>query len=272
MPWLETNPMNERVKFVQDAWSDRFTMAEVCARVGVSRKTGYKWIARSAEDGRRGLGDRSRAPHTCPHTLSNTMTELLVTTREAHPFWGARKLLVVLQGTHPRIHAWPAPTTVADLLARRGLVQRRRMRRPTTHPGVISAVADAPNDLWKADFLRSVSHGRWQLRCVSSRVQRRTPARSTRSNHTDVALYDVTSTVSVSVATTGVSRALPREAQYHRRHLHIRQASAVPRQRAHQSTDRPRGNRRRALVDLLPLGLPSDARRTRLHHPKLTHV
>ena len=33
MPWLETDPMTERLKFVQDALSDRFTMAEVCARV-----------------------------------------------------------------------------------------------------------------------------------------------------------------------------------------------------------------------------------------------
>ena len=152
MPWLETDSMTERLKFVQDAQSDRFTMAELCARHGVSRPTGYKWIARYAEEGRRGLGDRSRAPHTCPHTLSATMTDLLCATREAHPFWGARKLLVVLQGKHPRLRDWPAPSTVADLLARRGLVQRRRTRRPTTHPGVIPAVSDAPNDLWTADF------------------------------------------------------------------------------------------------------------------------
>ncbi len=109
MPWVETDPMNERLTFVQAALSDRFTMAEVCARYGVSRKTGYKWIARYAEEGRRGLGDRSRAPHTCPHTLSATMTDLLVATREAHPFWGARKLLAVLQAKHPRMRA-DAPT------------------------------------------------------------------------------------------------------------------------------------------------------------------
>lgn len=152
MPWMETDAMNERLKFVQDALSDRFTMAEVCARYGVSRPTGYKWIARHAEEGRRGLADRSRAPRTCPHTLSATMTELMVTTREAHPFWGARKILAVLQARHPRLREWPAASTVADLLARRGLVKRRRTRRPTTHPGVVPAAADDPNDLWTADF------------------------------------------------------------------------------------------------------------------------
>jgi putative transposase len=152
MPWLETDPMNERLTFVQDALSDRFTMAEVCARYGVSRPTGYKWIERHKEEGRRGRADRSRAPRTCPHALSPALTELLITTREAHPFWGARKLLAVLQAKHPRIRDWPAPSTVADLLARRGLVKQRRTRRPTTHPGVIPATAEDPNDLWTADF------------------------------------------------------------------------------------------------------------------------
>ena len=70
MPWLETDPMNERLKFVQDALSDRFTMAEVCARYGVSRPTCYKWIARYAEGGRRGLGicvaPRTRARTNSP--------------------------------------------------------------------------------------------------------------------------------------------------------------------------------------------------------------
>jgi hypothetical protein len=102
MPWLETDPVTERLKFVQDALSDRFTMAEVCARHRVSRPTGYKWIARYAEAGRRGLGDRGRAPHTCPHKLSTSIPELLCTAREAYPFWGARNLLAVLQTKQPR--------------------------------------------------------------------------------------------------------------------------------------------------------------------------
>ena len=31
MPWRETDAMNERLKFVQDALNDPFTMADVCA-------------------------------------------------------------------------------------------------------------------------------------------------------------------------------------------------------------------------------------------------
>jgi putative transposase len=144
--------MEERLQFVRDALSDRWNMSELCARYGVSRKIGYKWLARYEEEGRRGLTDRSRAPHHCPHKIADTMADLLVATREAHPFWGARKLLKVLRDRHPRTDDWPAPSTVADLLARRGLVQRRRHRRASTHPGVVRPTTAAPNDLWTADF------------------------------------------------------------------------------------------------------------------------
>ena len=46
-----------------DALSDRFTMTELCERYGVSRRIGYKWLARFNEDGRRGLVDRSARRH-----------------------------------------------------------------------------------------------------------------------------------------------------------------------------------------------------------------
>jgi putative transposase len=152
MPWMETGPMDERLQFVRDAQRDRFTMSELCARYGVSRRVGYKWLARYAAEGRRGLMDRSRAPHHCPHKIADAMAALLVAEREAHPFWGAKKLLSVLTRRHPQIGGWPVPSTVADLLARRGLVQRRRHRRASVHPGVVRLTTAAPNDLWTADF------------------------------------------------------------------------------------------------------------------------
>jgi transposase InsO family protein len=144
--------MDERLQFVRDAMRDRFTMSELCARYGVSRRIGYKWLARYDAEGRRGLVDRSRAPRHCPHKVATAIAELLVAERKAHPHWGARKLLKVLATHHPRVQGWPAASTAADLLARRGLVQRRQRRRPHLHPGVIRPTTVAPNDLWTADF------------------------------------------------------------------------------------------------------------------------
>ena len=69
--------MDQRLQFVLGAQSDRFTMSEPCERYGVSRRIGYKWLARFAEEGKRGLADRSRAPHSCPHKIRPVLAELL---------------------------------------------------------------------------------------------------------------------------------------------------------------------------------------------------
>jgi transposase InsO family protein len=153
MPWLETNPMDQRLRFLEDLRLDRMSMTELCAHYQISRKTGYKWIDRAAEEGRRGLVDRSRAPHHCPHKISDEMATLLCEFRIKHDDWGARKLLKVLKGRHPRRRDWPAASTVADLFSREGLARHPRRRRPRpAHPGAPAIYTASPNDLWTADF------------------------------------------------------------------------------------------------------------------------
>ena len=70
MPWMETDPMREREKFVRNAQTGLWTMTELCERHGISRKTGYKILARFEEEGEAGLQDRSRAPRHRPHRMS----------------------------------------------------------------------------------------------------------------------------------------------------------------------------------------------------------
>ena len=36
MPWTETEPMKERMRFVADAERGRYTMSELCERYGIS--------------------------------------------------------------------------------------------------------------------------------------------------------------------------------------------------------------------------------------------
>jgi hypothetical protein len=55
MPWLETAPVEQRERFIADDRLGLYLRAELCARYAVSRKTGYKWLARYHEEGRRGL-------------------------------------------------------------------------------------------------------------------------------------------------------------------------------------------------------------------------
>nr|WP_157185921.1 hypothetical protein [Leptospira interrogans] len=51
--------------------------------------------------------------------------------REKHPTWGARKLLWALKGKYPRAKSWPAPSTIGDILKRKGLVRKIRRRKKT---------------------------------------------------------------------------------------------------------------------------------------------
>lgn len=151
MPWTETSPMDERLRFIYDYRDGYYEMTELCERYGVSRKTGYKWLARFEEEGKRGLTDRSRAPHSCPHKVPAAVAEVLCAARRKHPDWGPGKLIGWLEPKHPDI-TWPAPSTVSDLFVREGLVKPQRRRRRHRHPGVVAPVTHAPNDLWTADF------------------------------------------------------------------------------------------------------------------------
>jgi putative transposase len=151
MPWKDTSPMDERKQFIDDYRLDMYAMNELCERYGISRKTGYKWLGRFEEAGRQGLADRSRAPHNCPHRIPREMERLLIEVRRCHPSWGPRKILDWLEPRHPDL-VLPATSTAGDLLARRGLVKKRRRRRPHRHPGVVPPTTYGPNDLWTADF------------------------------------------------------------------------------------------------------------------------
>ena len=152
MPWAETSAVQERIRFIADYDSGLYTMTELCERFGVSRQTGYKWIHRYREEGAAGLDDRSRAPHRCPHRMSQAAERAIVAARRRHPTWGPRKLLAWLADRQPQLEL-PSPGRAAALLARKGLVKpRRRRRRRWEHPGRPRFETKAPNDLWTADF------------------------------------------------------------------------------------------------------------------------
>ena len=60
MGWTETCAVDERMRFVIAAEKQEDTFAAVCRQFGVSRRTGYKWLARYEETGVAGLVDHSQ--------------------------------------------------------------------------------------------------------------------------------------------------------------------------------------------------------------------
>ena len=179
MPWEETCIVEQRLKFVLAHEESEETVSELCRFSGISRKTGYKWLARYRESGLDGVRDRSRAPHHCPHAMPAAVEAAVLAVKGRHPSWGARKVRAWLM-RHDGERVWPAASTIGDLFQRRGLVVARRRRHrvpPRTAP---FAACGAANDTWCADFkgwfftgdgrrcepfTLSDAHSRYLLRC-----------------------------------------------------------------------------------------------------------
>lgn len=151
MPWAQTDPMKERLRFVTALRKHRSTFRSVCAAFGIAPKTGYKWLHQFEAAGPAGLQDRSRRPKSNSRSISPDVAKRLVELRREWK-WGPKKLVAWLEENEPRWDV-PAASTVGELLKRRGLVSprkfRMRDRRPRTEP---LRHADKPNAVWSMDF------------------------------------------------------------------------------------------------------------------------
>lgn len=179
MGWTETCAVDERMRFVMAVEKREESVAAVCRRFGVSRKTGYKWLERYDEAGVEGLLDRSRAPLNHPQALSEAIAERCLGVRRAHPTWGPVKIRAWLARRAPRTR-WPAVSTIGALFDREGLTVKRRVRRRSPPSSVPFAHCGAANDVWCMDFkgwfltgdgthceplTLSDAHSRYLLRC-----------------------------------------------------------------------------------------------------------
>jgi putative transposase len=147
---METTAWEQRRQFVRSYQSGAWSMLELCARYGISRPTGYKWVRRWAAAGEAGLYERARAPAHCPHRTAEAVVEQVLTTRRQYG-WGATKLVAVLRARHPA-RVWPTRSTVNAILARHGLLRKHRRRTAAAHPGAAPLRTTAPNQVWPADF------------------------------------------------------------------------------------------------------------------------
>ena len=104
---------DQREEFVGLARQADANVSELCRRFGISRKTGYKWLAR--ED----LTDRSRRPKSSPTRMPAELEAKVLAVRAEHPAWGARKIAHVLERDAGMVMA---PSTANSVLRRHGLI------------------------------------------------------------------------------------------------------------------------------------------------------
>jgi putative transposase len=152
MPWKETGPVLERSRFIDNYLSGLYTITELAARYGVSRRILHKWLARHDANGAVGLNDRSRAPLHIPHRTADDVAAEVIAFRRRFPHMGPRKIAVRLAELHPKVE-WPAPSTIGDILRRANLIAPRPRRNPRPlHPLRSRAEPTTPNDLMTVDY------------------------------------------------------------------------------------------------------------------------
>ncbi|HYU51795.1 MAG TPA: integrase core domain-containing protein [Gemmatimonadaceae bacterium] len=126
------------------------SVSEAAADHGVARSCAYKWMARFEKDGWAGLQERSRRPELSPSRTTQDRIDALVDLKKRHPQFGPAKLVAILESRHGS-HVM-AVSTAGEILSRRGLVEKRRVRHS---PGRIEhapfEVAGA-GDTMTADF------------------------------------------------------------------------------------------------------------------------
>ena len=151
MPWKESSAASEQSSFIEAWMRGEDTVAGLCRRFGISRKTGHKRISRYRQYGMEGIGDRSRAPHSHPNRTSVEIARRLIEAKRTHPTWGPKKVVAWLRMVEPEV-SWPAASTAGGILERVGLVKRRRRRRATSRWSEPFAAAEHANDVWCMDF------------------------------------------------------------------------------------------------------------------------
>lgn len=152
MAWKEVLVMEERCSFVLLAEKRLQSFSSLCAEYGISRKTGYKWVARYQKYGLRSLREFSRRPMSCPHKTPLEIEKLILRERRKHKTWGPKKLRDVLIKDH-KITTPPAESTIGEILKRNGVPLRKRRKRGAFRlPLQDLTTPEAANDVWTVDF------------------------------------------------------------------------------------------------------------------------
>lgn len=147
MPWNEVSIVNLRREFVALASQPNANISRLCRRFEISRKTGYKWLARGQELDGEGFEDHSRQPLHSPNKTDAATEQVIITLRQQHPEWGGRKLKRRLEDLG-QLNV-PSPSTITEILRCHGLLYTGSA---THQPPWVRFEHEQPNDLWQMDF------------------------------------------------------------------------------------------------------------------------
>jgi len=151
MPWKETTTMEQKIEFICEWRTGKYTITELCKAFEISRPTAYKFIARFEKEGYEGLRELSRKPRgKHPNSTNEKIINGILQLKEKHKLWGAKKIRILLFNDFPKNEV-PSVVTIHNILKKHGLVcpQKRLRRVKPVYP-----IFDPKqcNEVWSADY------------------------------------------------------------------------------------------------------------------------
>jgi transposase InsO family protein len=150
MPWKETTTMEQKVEFICEWRTQKYTITELCKVFNISRPTAYKFISRFEKEGIEGLKEHSKAPQKHPNSTKDEVVKNILILKDKHKLWGAKKIRRLLFNICSEKDI-PSVVTVHNILLKNGLViPQKRCKRvePVFH------IFDPQqcNEVWSADY------------------------------------------------------------------------------------------------------------------------
>ena len=108
-------------------------------------------IKRFGEEGLSCFIEKSRRPHGHPNKTSVSIENSIISLKQKHKYWGARKIRKLLESSYGH-EELPSQTTIHGILKRNGLVKSRKRR---GHRLVCVNPKFDPkrcNEIWSADY------------------------------------------------------------------------------------------------------------------------
>lgn len=143
MPWKDKTVEELRREFIEAARSCG-NFSSLCREFGISRKTGYKWMAR--ETNSEALSDRSRRPKVVANKTAAETELRILEERRRNPGWGAKKIKYALESDGFNM---PCAKTVNNILNRYGCIDKEEAMK---HQAFIRFEKAFCNEMWQTDF------------------------------------------------------------------------------------------------------------------------
>ena len=124
-------------------------VTDLCADLGISRQSFYKYRRRWQEEGPAGLVARSRAPRSNPNAISDELADEIVRLRKTMLVDNGAQMIAYHLARDGRWERVPAVSTIHRVLVDRGLVTPQPSKRPKT--AGTRFVWPKPNDAWQID-------------------------------------------------------------------------------------------------------------------------